>query len=70
MWDRARERAGITEDVQFKDLRALGATDAARRGDDRRDIQKRLVHTSGKTTDIYIKEAIPDVSEIDMKLPW
>lgn len=70
MWDRAKDRAGMTDDVIFKDIRALGATDAARRGDDRKDIQKRLVHTSSKTTDIYIKEAIADVSEIEMDLPW
>lgn len=70
MWDRAKERAGVTADVVFKDIRALGATDAARRGDDRKDIQKRLVHTSSKTTDIYIKEVIADVSEINMDLPW
>jgi site-specific recombinase XerD len=70
MWDRARERAGITDDVTFKDLRSLGATDAARSGKNMADIQKRLVHTSSKTSEIYIKEAIPDVSVIDMKLPW
>jgi len=70
MWDRARERAGITDDVTFKDLRSLGATDAARAGKNMADIQKRLVHTSSKTSEIYIKEAIPDVSVIDMKLPW
>lgn len=70
MWDRAKERIGMKDDVVFRDIRALAATDAARRGEDRGDIQKRLVHTSGKTTDIYIKEVIPDVSEISMALPW
>jgi integrase len=70
MWDRARERAGITDDVTFKDLRALGATDAARAGKQMGDIQTRLAHTSRKTSEIYIKEAIPDVSAIDIKLPW
>ena len=70
MWDRAKERIGMKDDVVFRDIRALAATDAARRGEDRRDIQKRLVHTSGKTTDIYIKEVIPDVSDIPMALPW
>lgn len=70
MWDRAKERAGITDDVTFKDLRSLGATDAARAGKHMAEIQKRLVHTSSKTSEIYIKEAIPDVSAIDMKLPW
>ncbi|MBY0241906.1 MAG: tyrosine-type recombinase/integrase [Burkholderiaceae bacterium] len=70
MWDRAKERIGMTDDVTFKDIRALAATDAARRGEDRKDIQKRLVHTSAKTTDIYIKEVIADVSEIEMNVPW
>jgi integrase len=70
MWDRAKERIGMTDDVVFKDIRALGATDAARRGEDRKHIQHRLAHTSGETTDIYIKEAIPDISSIDMDLPW
>lgn len=70
MWDRAKERAGIKDDVTFKDLRSLGATDAAKAGQQLKDIQKRLVHTSSKTSEIYIKEAVPDVSAIDMKLPW
>jgi integrase len=70
MWDRAKDRAGIKDDVTFKDLRSLGATDAARAGRQLAEIQKRLVHTSSKTSEIYIKEAIPDVSTIDMKLPW
>lgn len=70
MWDRAKERAGITDDVTFKDLRSLGATDAARAGKHMDEIQKRLVHTTSKTSEIYIKEAIPEVSALDMKLPW
>lgn len=79
MWERARDRAAATarkkgEDfdsaIQFKDLRSLGATDAARQGKSRDDIQQRLVHTSAKTTDIYIKESVPTTSSIDMKLPW
>lgn len=70
MWRRAIARAGITDDITFKDIRALGATDAAKSGQDRKDIQTRLAHTSSKTTDIYIKEAIPDVSEIAVSLPW
>jgi hypothetical protein len=31
-WDSARERAGIKDDVTFKDLRSLGVTDAALAG--------------------------------------
>lgn len=33
-------------------------------------VATRLMHTTSKTGEIYIKEAIPDVSAIDMKLPW
>ena len=62
----------MKDDVVLRDIRALAATDTdtARRGENRSDIQMRLVHTSGKTTDIYIKEVIADVSEIPMALPW
>ena len=70
MWKRAKQRSGITADVVFKDIRALGATDAAKAGEDRADIQKRLAHTSAKTTEIYIKEVIPDKSDLASKLPW
>lgn len=79
MWERARDRAfaqaakdGVEfgGSIQFKDLRSLGATDAAKQGENKADIQGRLVHTSGKTTDIYIKESVPARSEIVMNLPW
>lgn len=70
MWDRARERAGITDDVMFKDIRALAATDAAKGGNAKEELRKRLAHTSTDTSEIYIKEAVPETSSIDMKLPW
>lgn len=70
MWDRARERAGIKDEVWFKDLRALGATDAAKAGEMKDEIRKRLAHTTTKTSEIYIKEAIPETSKIDLVLPW
>ena len=41
----------MKDDVVLRDIRALAATDAARRGENRSDIQKRLEHTSGKTTE-------------------
>jgi integrase len=56
--------------IQFRDLRALGATDAAASGEEHAEIQKRLAHTSGKTTSIYIKRVIPKVSALDVDLPW
>jgi integrase len=70
MWDRARERAGIKESVWFKDLRALGATDALKAGKGRKEIQERLAHMNEETTEIYLKEAVADVSHIDLPLPW
>jgi site-specific recombinase XerD len=76
MWDRARDRIGIDKDsppelrIQFRDLRALGATDALKMGEQKDDIRKRLVHTTTKTTDIYIKDIVPEQSKIDLKLPW
>lgn len=79
MWDRARERAVAAAKkegrefgpmIQFKDLRSLGATDAAKQGRAMSEIQSRLVHTNSKTSEIYIKEAIPATSAIDMELPW
>lgn len=79
MWDRARERAmdlakkegrEFGERIQFKDLRALGATDAAASGEAHGEIQKRLAHTSGKTTSIYIKKVIPSKSALESELPW
>ncbi|MBN3804842.1 tyrosine-type recombinase/integrase [Paraburkholderia sp. Ac-20336] len=70
MWRRAKAQAEVTLDVQFKDIRAIGATDAAKRGEHREAIQTRLAHTSAQTTEIYIKEAIPETSSIDLDLPW
>lgn len=70
MWDRARERSGITDSVWFKDLRALGATDALKAGEKRGEISTRLSHMSEKTTEIYLKEAVAEASGIDLALPW
>lgn len=71
MWQRAKERAGLADSgIQFKDIRALGATDAARAGVSVEDIRKRLVHTTAKTSQVYIKEAIPEQSGINSALPW
>jgi hypothetical protein len=54
----------------FKNMRALDATDAARKGENRADIQKRLARTHAKTTEIYIKEVTPEASNLKSKLPW
>lgn len=79
MWIRARDHAMAEAEaagtefgdaIQFRDLRALGATDAAASGEEHGEIQTRLAHTSGKTTSIYIKRAVPKVSALDAQLPW
>jgi len=74
--DRARDRLGIDKDsppeerIQFRDLRALDATDAAKAGKKMDEIQARLTHTSPKTSEICIKEAIAQVSDMNLPLPW
>lgn len=70
MWDRARERARIADEIQFRDLRALAATDAARQGKSETEIKDRLVHTDVSTSRIYIKDVVPTTSEMDLPLPW
>jgi len=75
-WDRARDRLGIDKDsppderIQFKDLRALGATDAAKAGKGIEEIRARLAHTTSQTSEIYIKEVVPETSNLEAKLPW
>jgi integrase len=70
MWDRAKERAKIERPITFRDIRALAATDAAKRGESKDAIRARLAHTTTKTSEIYIKEAVPEVSDMALKLPW
>ncbi len=71
MWDRAKERAGFDKvDMTFKDIRALAATDAARAGKSKEELRKRLAHTSTETSEIYVKDVIPETSDIDLPLPW
>ena len=33
-------------------------------------IKTRLAHTSSRTSEIYIKESVPEASSIDLDLPW
>ncbi len=74
MWERARERAAVDDpslmQVQFRDLRARGATDARKAGEEKNDVRKRLTHTSIDTTEIYLREVVAELSSIDLKLPW
>ncbi len=74
MWERARDRAATMDpsvsEVQFKDLRALGATDARKAGEEKEEVRKRLAHMSVETTEIYLKESVAELSSIDLKIPW
>ncbi len=71
MWNRAKKRAGFEDvDMTFRDLRALAATDAAKAGQSKDELRKRLAHTTTETTEIYIKEVVPETSDIDLPLPW
>lgn len=71
MWKRAKIRAGLAGvDIQYKDIRAMGATEARRMGVEKEEIRKRLAHTSIKTTEIYFKEELPEFSDLDIPLPW
>lgn len=70
MWTRSRARAGITDDIWFRDLRALAATDAAESNVSTADLQARLAHTDSATSKKYIKRVVADVSDLDSKLPW
>lgn len=64
----AKEHIGMKDDVVLRDIRALAATDTARREPQR--------HSNApgayvrQDHGIYIKEVIADVSEIPMALPW
>lgn len=54
-----KEKADVA-DFGLRDLRAKGATDMYRAGIDIRQIQKLLGHSSVQTTEIYIKDLIPE----------
>lgn len=69
MWDQAKERVGMKDDVILRYL-GLEAIGAARRGANWSHRQKRMVHTSGKTTDAYTMEVISNIFEILMVLLW
>jgi integrase len=70
MWTAARERADIEEKIWFRDLRPLGATDAAKSGEHIKTIQTRLAHTSERTSAGYVKAVVADKSELEIELPW
>ena len=71
MWKRAKNRSEVKGvDVTFKDIRARAATDANNANEAIENIQTRLVHTSEKTTKIYLKEKQVKKSGLESKLPW
>ena len=50
---RAKECMGRNDEVVLRDVRAMAARHAARRGENGSDIQMRMVPTSGNITDLY-----------------
>lgn len=54
-WQEARTAAGVNPDLQFRDLRAKAATDAAEATGDIRKAQKQLGHSSPTMTDHYVR---------------
>lgn len=69
-WDRACERAGLTEmNYTTKDIRAKAATDAKRAGYDLDEIGVGLAHTDSKTTEIYLKQRDVPLSNLRLTVP-
>lgn len=69
-WDRACERAGLTDaGYTVKDIRAKAATDAKRAGYDLDEIMTALAHTDTKTTEIYLKQRDVALSNLRLAVP-
>lgn len=69
-WDRACERAGLTDaDYTVKDIRAKAATDAKRAGYDLDEIMAALAHTDAKTTEIYLKQRDVPLANLRLAVP-
>ncbi|MEX3629647.1 MAG: tyrosine-type recombinase/integrase [Burkholderia sp.] len=69
-WDRACERAGLTDaDYTVKDIRAKSATDAKRAGYDLDEIMTGLAHTDAKTTEIYLKQRDVPLAKLRLTIP-
>jgi hypothetical protein len=71
MWNRAKKRAGFGDvDMTFRDLRALAVTDVGKAGKSKDELNVRMARTTTDTTEIYIREVVPESSDIDPPLPW
>lgn len=69
-WDRANERAGLTDEgYTTKDIRAKAATDAKRAGYDLDEIMTGLAHTDAKTTEIYLKQRDVPLANLRLAVP-
>lgn len=63
-------RASVTGGIQFKDLRAFGAPEAAKAGKGGADIRTRLVHIRLGKQRRFTSRGIPETSSLDFKLLW
>jgi len=64
---RTKERATINDEVTFKDIYALAATNGAMARKSGRTPDANP-STPGKTTDVYIAEAVTDVLDVTVAL--
>lgn len=69
-WDRACERAGLSDaGYTVKDIRGKAATDAKRAGYDLEEISVGLAHTDPKTTEIYLKQREVLLANLRLTVP-
>jgi integrase len=61
-WDGVRRKIGMPQ-MQFKDLRHIGATDYARAGANGHQLQKMLGHKSSRMADVYVNLVGNDILE-------
>ena len=68
LWRRACERAGV-EGLTLKDLRPTAASDAKKAGYTVEQIQQQLAHAELSTTEIYLRDRLPERSAVELALP-
>jgi integrase len=63
-WRMIARAAGIPDEVQNRDARPGGVSEARSAGADRDDIRQHAGHAQAKTTDIYIRETLEATSRV------
>ncbi len=62
------KRAGV-EGLTLKDLRPTAASDAKKAGYSVHQIQQQLAHADLSTTEIYLRDRLPEESAVELTLP-